>query len=502
MPVAQTCCFTEDVRPSGAVAVLVAAVLGLTSCTSSRPDKTASIEWGDCAGVTDVHAANLPAERSARLEFSCGAVDVDLDPAHAEAGTLAVQLIRIHQSGGAGKEPLLLIAGGPGQSGVEYAAVAAGLLPEALLDRFDLIGFDPRGVGRSQQIRCGHKDSDPPGLPDLLTPTGYTRAADTMRVRTAECATALGSKAALFSTTATAVDIDRIRSALDRPALTYLGWSYGAKLGAEYARLYPDKVRAAVLDAPSNPRTTWIETVERQVAGFEDAFDQFAAWCANQDRCRALGATRGFVTDLVRRAEQSPIPSGRPGDDVPTYGTDVLDAVAGALYDDARWPDFADGLAEATAGDSGTLRDLADAARSGEDAADAQLVINCNDSAPGPTETEIRAAGARFAQQYPLFGVWLSWFLFGCTFWEPDRHTLQPPVAATDHPILVVGTRHDPATPYSGAVDMASSLGTAQLLTWEGQGHGAVGRNECITRLVTDYLASLTVPPRSTRCPA
>lgn len=416
-----------------------------------------------------------------------------------------MQLIRIHQSGGQPtKDPLLLIAGGPGQSGVEYAGVAAGLLPEAILDRFDLVGFDPRGVGHSQPIRCEHAAPGPPTFPDLLTAAGYARAADQMRRRTEECATALGSKAALFNTTATAVDIDQIRSTLGQPTLTYLGWSYGAKLGAEYARLYPDKVRAAVLDAPSNPGTTWIETVERQVAGFEHAFDQYTAWCATQGRCARLGTVRTFVGDLVRKAEKEPIPSGRRGDDVPTYGVDIIDAVVSALYDDARWPDLTDGLAEATDGDSGTLRELADAARGGDEdsnATDALFVINCNDSAPGPTEAEIKAAGYRFAKQFPLFGVWGSWQLFGCAFWQPTRHTLQPPVAATTHPIVVVGTRHDPATPYTGAVAMAASLGTAELLTWEGQGHGAVGRNDCINRFVADYLASLKVPPHSTRCP-
>lgn len=489
-------------RPFGAV-VVVAAALGLGSCTSSPVDESASIGWRDCAAVTDVGAANLP---SGRFEFHCGLVDVDLDPGRKEAGTVAVQLIRVHRSGGAGsKDPLLLIAGGPGQSGVDYAGVAAGLLPDAVLDRFDLIGFDPRGVGHSGPIRCEHVDSGPPKFPDLLSAAGYAQAAGEMREGTEECATPLGAKAALFSTTATAVDIDRIRSVLGQSTLTYVGWSYGAKLGAEYARLYPDKVRAAVLDAPSNPRTTWIETAERQVAGFEHAFDQFTAWCATQARCQRFGAVRSFVGDLVRKAQKSPISSGRPGDDVPTYGPDIIDAVVAALYDDDRWPDLADGLAEAADGDSGTLRDLADAVR-GDDkdsnATDANFVINCNDSAAGPTEAEIKAAGARFARQFPLFGVWGSWQLFGCSFWQPPRHTVQPPVAATPHPIVVVGTRHDPATPYSGAVAMAKSLGTAELLTWEGEGHTAVGRSDCITRLVADYLVSLTVPPHDTHCPA
>jgi pimeloyl-ACP methyl ester carboxylesterase len=486
--------------------LVVALALAMASCTSSPHGEPTAIEWGDCAAVTDVHAWSILPERAGRLEFRCGTLDVALDPAHTETGTLRMQLIRAHQSGGAAtKGILLLLAGGPGQSGVDSAGDLVSLLPNRLLDQFDVVAFDPRGVGHSQPIRCQHHDSGRPTFRDLLSPAGYDQAASEMRQYIDECATALGSKASLFSTTATAVDIDRIRAALDQPTLTYLGWSYGAKLGGEYARLYPDRVRAAVLDAPSNPTTTWIDTAERQIAGFEDTFDQFAAWCAAQGRCDAIGDVRTFVLDLVAEAEELPIPSGRPGDDIPTYGFDILDAVAGAMYDDVRWPDLADGLVEARNGDSGTLRGLVDAFRGDEDhpnVSDALLVINCNDSAPGPSEAEIKAAGARFAKQFPLFGVWGSWPLFGCSFWRPERHTLQPPVAATANPLLVVGTLHDPATPYTGAVAMATSLGTAELLTWEGNGHGAVGRSDCITRLVADYLVSLTIPPHETRCPA
>jgi pimeloyl-ACP methyl ester carboxylesterase len=384
---------TGRMRASG-IALIVALALGLASCTSSPSRGLTSIGWGDCAAVTDVHAANIPPQRARRLEFRCGTLDLALDPAHVAAGTVRVQLIRVHQSGGAAtKGPLLLLAGGPGESGVDFAGYAVGLLPDGVLDQFDLVAFDPRGVGRSKPIRCEHRDSGRPTFPDLLSPTGYAQAASQMRRLTDECATALGSNASLFSTTATAVDIDRIRAALDQPTLTYLGWSYGAKLGAEYARLYPDRVRAAVLDAPSNPTTSWIDTVERQIAGFEDTFDQFVAWCAAQGRCDALGDVRTFVGDLVGRAEKSPIPSRRPGDDTPTYGADIMDAVAGAMYDDVRWPDLADGLAEARNSDSGTLRELADALHDDDadsNASDALLVINCNDSAPAPAKPRSR----------------------------------------------------------------------------------------------------------------
>jgi pimeloyl-ACP methyl ester carboxylesterase len=132
-----------------------------------------------------------------------------------------VQLIRVHQSGGrATKQPLLLIAGGPGQSGVDFAPFAVGMLPDSVLDRFDVVGFDPRGVGHSLPIRCEHGDPGPHAFPDLLTATGYARAASERRQFAEECAITLGSKAGLFNTTATAGDIDRIRAALGQSTLT------------------------------------------------------------------------------------------------------------------------------------------------------------------------------------------------------------------------------------------------------------------------------------------
>jgi pimeloyl-ACP methyl ester carboxylesterase len=448
----------------------------------------------------------LPAARLDKLEFSCGTLAVQLDPAAPGSDDVVLQLVRVHQAGGSQvKTPLLLIAGGPGQSGVELATSSVVLLPDALLDRFDLVGFDPRGVGRSQPITCEHRAPARPTFPDLLTDDGFRRTAQEIRTFADECASSLGASASLFSTTATATDIDHIRAALDQPTLTYIGWSYGAKLGAEYARLHPDKVRAAVLDAPTDPNISWTQTVEAQVAGFESTFDQFVTWCTDQGACSGLGDVEEFLRDLVDQALRTPIPSGRPGDVVATNGVEVLDAVASAMYDDLRWPDLAAGLVEASRGDSGTLRDLIDAARDPDDvhAGDAQFVINCNDSAPGPTEAAIKAAGRRFVEEFPLFGLWGSSQLFGCAYWTPERHTLQPPAAATTTPVVVVGTRFDPATPYSGAESMASILGNARLLTWEGNGHTAVGRNECITDLVVDYLNTLALPPpTSSICPA
>ena len=484
----------------GAAAVLA---LGLSGCTTSPGD--APIHWGSCAGIADPTSSGLPVSRLDRIDMGCATLPVPLDPDSADGEQIDVQLVRVHQSGARdGRTPLLLIAGGPGQSGVDLASWAPGMLPESLLDRFDLIGFDPRGVGRSHPITCPQAGTQPLTSPNFGSDAGYERTAQLVRGFADRCAAALGRDAALFNTAATAADIDRIRIALGVEQLTYIGWSYGAKLGAEYARQNPSRVRAAVLDAPTDPTTTWLQTVEQQAAALEASFDDFAAWCATSPSCPAIGDARALVADVLAKAEHSPIPSGRPGDAEPTTSVQVVDAVISAMYDTVRWPDLANGMLEADRGDSGTLRDLADAARGTDPhSGDAAFVINCNDSAEGPADDEIRAAGATFVRRFPLFGRSISWQLFGCAFWTAHRHTLQPPTAATQHPLLVVGTRNDPATPYNGAQSMAASLGNARLLTWEGGGHTAVGRSPCITGLVAAYLESLTIPgDRATTCPA
>jgi pimeloyl-ACP methyl ester carboxylesterase len=502
----------------------LAGVLGLLTvvATTACSTRAASdgIAWGDCTSVVDVSAAALPAERLGRLQFSCASVPVPLDPERSASGdatapgrTIAVQLIRVHRRAEGAptsepeppRPPLLLIAGGPGQSGVDYALVAAGYyIPTRLLDRFDLVGFDPRGVARTSPIRCQHKETGPMPLPDLVSANGYEEISASVREATGECLSRLGDSAGLYNTTATAHDIDQIRAALGQRELTYVGWSYGAKLGAEYARLFPTRVRAAVLDAPTDPTVPWVDTVDRQLAGFEASFDRFVAWCRSQPSCERLGGDiRAFASSLVERAERAPIRSGRPGDTDPSNGTDLINGIASALYDDVRFPDLADGLAEAEAGDSGTLRELAEAGRGkDENATDAQRVINCNDSRPEPSVAEVRAAAARLVERYPLFGAWGSGHLLQCMFWTAPRHTLAPPVAPTTHPLVVVGTLHDPATPYAGAEAMSKSLGDAVLVTWEGSGHTAFGRSPCVNDHVTRYLADLAVPQVGTRCPA
>ena len=463
------------------------------------------LRWGGCQDLTDLSAPPMPPERLAQLTFTCGTVRVPLDEGRPEAGQLTIQLIRATTvpRSTSRRPTVVLVPGGPGQSGVDNHAFLVGRMSDRLLSTFDVVGFDPRGVHHSGQIHCEHEEH-PPTLPDLLSDAGYARAAAEIRTGTEECLRSLGTRAALFGTTAAAGDLDAIRLVLGEEKLTYVGGSYGAKLGAEYAHRFPSHIRAGVLDAPTDPQTPWITTVEHQVAGFEDSLDDFVAWC-RKESCRRLPDVRGFIAALVGKADRSPIRSGRPSGDEPLVGSQVLDAVVSAMYDPLRWPDLAEGLVEADDGDSGTLWDLVDASGGGpaaHDEGDARFVINCTDSPPGPSEAEIRSAGARFRDQFPTLGVWGSWPLLGCSLWTA-RHTLTPPTAPSAPPLVVVGTVHDPATPYAGAVSMAKVLGNGSaLLTWEGSGHTAFTRSPCIDALVDEYLISLALPTDGTRCPA
>ena len=202
-----------------------------------------------------------------------------------------------------------------------------------------------------------------------------------------------------------------------------------------------------------------------------------------------------------------PIPSGRPQGDVPASDATIINAILGLLYSEANWPHLDDALAEAALGDSGSIHEAIDRSsgrvRDPEqpEGPDANQVINCTDARPGPPKPAIVAAARRLASAYPVFGRYGSWWLIGCKYWTGERHVLPVPEVAGAPPILVVGTRHDPATPYAGAVAMARVIGSGHLLTWEGHTHTAYGQTDCIAEAVDAYLVDLVVPEKGTVCP-
>ncbi|GLZ35993.1 protease [Lentzea sp. NBRC 105346] len=478
------------------------AVFVLLGCAPNAAEPQA-VAWTDCADLIPFGPDGTRPEIARRLDVGCGTLEVPLDHEHADGQKISLKLIRLHhreQTDRIGS--LVLNPGGPGASGVDFAARFVSMATESLLKRFDVIGFDPRGVGESAPIKC-NEGADLDRMIDTIAPVP-----DEARRMATSCAAKLGASAQFFNTEATARDLDLIRRATGDARLTYAGFSYGAKLGATYAHLFPASVRALVLDGPSFPLVDDLGTAERQLRGFEDAFDEFARDCATRPSCRELGDLRALVAKLVTQAQATPLTHENPADRRRTSGGTVLHGVLSALYDNARWQPLEDALRLGLKGDGTTFFDLSDAGtgrrRDGTypNMIDAGFVINCTDGATVPTEEQITSTAARWAKDYPLFGVYQAGALYGCRYWDAPKHPPATPTAPAAPPILVIGTVHDPATPYQGAVELAATLGSGVLLTSEGEGHTAYLRSPCVDKLVETYLISGNAPKAGTRCPA
>jgi len=493
--------------PLRCASTAVVVAFALAACGPAANEDRTGLTLGDCPPQLAAQLVRYAPGLAPKVDLGCGQLVVPLDYAHPEGEQITLQVIRArHQQQPARIGSLIFNPGGPGDPGVEYAPYLLSWLPESLLKRFDVVTLDPRGTGGSAPINC----PAPPEAktPNVLTEAGFARAVQLDRQRSQRCLEVLSSRAPHFNTQAAARDIDRLRAAVGDQTLTFLGLSYGAKLGAEYARRSPTSVRAAVLDGPGTPSATAFEGIVRQTKGFEETFDLYAKGCLTRLTCQ-LGDPHTFAKRLVAKADLAPIPSGRGADARRADGLEVLDAVRTAMYDKQRWSDLDKVLYDASKLNSSAglfaMREplhgppIEDSAPA--DFIDAYYVTNCNDSAVGPTDEQLRAASHAMARDYPIFGAHDAFTLFECKTWQPQRAVLEPPVAPTPNRLLVVGTIHDSATPYAGAVALTKTLGNATLLTWDGENHTATAYSTCIADAVARYLIDLTVPPDETHCP-
>lgn len=514
-------------RSRGYPVLLLAIALITAGCTStgsagsagwidtSRPSEVdghppvQDIAWEDCtAAVEQILGEPFPLP----VRFDCARLEVPADYEDPEAGLLELEVLRA-VSTAADRDrigSLVVNPGGPGVSGLEAALTVALLSPEELLSGFDIVGFDPRGVGRSSPIECvddRFKDELVGADPTPTSEPEIAAAIERFTQLVTACQDTHGERLANFNTGYTARDMDRLREALGDEQLTYLGYSYGTTLGSTYAELFPERVRAMVLDGAVDPDLGPVEFVQGQAAGFEQAFDTFAQACiAIGPACPIGPDPRQFVTELLAAAERNPIPQAS-GD--PRQGTAgfVFNGVVAALYAEETWPILAEALAAAAAGDATGIIALADAisGRTPEgytNQLEANTTINCNDFGVQISEREIRAYVEEWSTTYPLFGAFGAVSLSTCAAWDSDQNPLPERDAEGADPVLVIGTVGDPATPYDGSRAMAEQLDSGVLLTWEGQGHTAFPKTECITGAVVGYLLDLAVPAEGTTCPA
>jgi pimeloyl-ACP methyl ester carboxylesterase len=467
------------------------------------------IAFTDCTDVLKLGRIKFPPGRRAKISLGCGTVDVPLDYHDPNGTTIRLQLIKVHDSDDTRPTGELLVnPGGPGGDGLNLAIGLATEVSDRLLKHFDLIGFDPRGVGLSSPIRCmsdADKDRMNSASPDVLTPSGFAAAKAQAASFVRACESRYGSALAEYDTVNTARDMDLIRQAVGDKQMNYLGFSYGTELGAQYAHLFPGTIRSFVLDGAVDPLTGPITTFANQLNGFERAFDQFADHCVTTAPCKSLGDPRQVVYSINDQVLKSPMPTGSSR---PLTSNLALTGVLDALYSRSQWPRLASALIAAQHNDGSGLLALADdynerlSGGQYTNIADANLTISCNDSPPGPSDATIRATAQRWAKQFPMFGAWAAPSLFSCQHWQPDRTIPPKPTAATDKTVLVIGNVHDPATPYPGALDLARTMGNAEVLTWDGEGHTSyLQGSSCINNDVDNYLISGTLPPQHTTCP-
>jgi pimeloyl-ACP methyl ester carboxylesterase len=503
---------------SATLAIGVAAGVLITASCSTSSD-VSSVEANETADETDTEAGGTVAagtldwgacedEPAVEIDLQCSTLEVPLD--HEEPGgeTIDIALARIPATDTDQRiGSLVFNPGGPGGSGIEFLSSAAIAVPPEISERFDLVGFDPRGVGASSAVECEIEIDDNIVLLEAGDDEGWNGLLAEATANADSCTDETSALAPHVGTNNAARDLDLIREALGDEQLSFVGFSYGTRLGATYAELFPENVRALVLDGGVKPTDDLAELDEEQGAGFDLALENFAAACEADVDCvlNELGPTLDIYAGLVSEiAEVGSFETDDP-DRVLTPGELQL-GVAAALYSKDVWPYLAQALYLAETEQDGTLLQILGDGLVGrqpdgtyDNSQVANLLINCADDPNRPDADTQR----ELADDAAAGSEWFDDFLratTGCigTPDPVDPLILGPADGAS--PILVIGNTGDPATPYEWSVALADSLTSAVLFTVEAEGHTAFLTIDCVEPVVVAYLVDLEVPSSGDGC--
>ncbi|WP_329334976.1 alpha/beta fold hydrolase [Streptomyces sp. NBC_00663] len=500
-----------------ASAVLLSSVLAGCGDDAKDQDLTAQkLSWKDCqAPSTAEGGGDAPSPLPDGDEWQCATLKAPRDWDEPKGDTIELALIRARASGDESKRigSLIFNFGGPGGSGVTTLP-AFGEDYAKLRTRYDLVSFDPRGVGRSAPVECLDDLQLDAYFQQDATPddaTERTKLLDNTKEFNAACED--NSKKVLphVRTTDAARDMDLMRQVLGDDRLHYFGISYGTELGGVYAHLFPKRVGRAVFDAVVDPTEDSEQGSLGQTKGFQLALDNFAEDCVSKTEDCPIGDTAQDVKDriakLLKDLDRTPIPGVGLRKLTQTAATS---GIAQSLYSQDFWEYLTEGLDQAYAGDGRVLMLLADSMNGrNEDGTysnltAANIAINCADDKARYTEDFVEQKLAEFRSASPVFGDYLAWGMVSCTDWAVSGAAEHPDVsAAGSAPILVVGNTGDPATPYEGARRMVDALGegVGVELTYKGQGHGAYdSKNRCVQTAVNGYLLDGRVPAAGTVC--
>ncbi|MGI5285971.1 alpha/beta hydrolase [Nonomuraea polychroma] len=478
-------------------AVLAGCGIGNESADTSAPTakNAGTVAWTKCTDLTGADGkptAPLPG-------VDCGKIQVPLDHAKPDGEKIDLALIRVKATGDDRLGSLVFNFGGPGGSGVDTLALAARAFG-SLGTRYDLVSFDPRGVERSSGVKCGGQ------VEKLLEADSDAEGDRLAKEFAAACQKDSGKILPYVGTVQAAKDLDLIRAAVGDPRLNYFGLSYGTHLGAVYATHFPKNVGRFVLDSAFDPTGTFEERAVIQATGFDRAFEAFAKDCVAQS-CE-LGAdpaaVERTVEQLLDTLKDKPL---MVGNRELTYGLAQL-AVITPLYAKATWPMLEQAVAAAIKGNGTAMLTLADSytGRKADGtyttAMTSLQAINCADSTERPTAAEAAQINERIEQIFPILATEASSGV--CAHWPVPGDDAAKRIDATGSaPIVVIGGKGDPATPYQWAETLTRQLKTGVLVTYEGEGHGAyLSGNGCVMKAVDAYVLEGTVPAQNTTCPA
>lgn len=491
--------------PLAALALLASPVTALDPAARPEPARPPALTWTGCA-----------APQAPGTPYECATARVPLDYRDPGGATLDLPLVRVKAADPARRiGTLVLQPGGPGNSGVDFVRGNYADLPAELRDRFDVLGFDARGVGRAAQVRCWDDAQYSQAVTRALGrpgADGLGRAVAEADDFNAACLRNSADRVSYVGTGYVARDLDLIREAVGEQQLSFYGRSFGTFIGTVYADAFPTRVRAMALDGAYDP----IAYAERpysydlpQFLALDQAVGRLLDWCgAEPDACAFGGGDpRGAFDRLVRSLDANPVPI--PGKGTANGYTLVYRLMFNINGGRADWPGLAAALARAEARDPASFL-LAPPSPGSFAFLTPNVVVECNDRVYPEGEFVLGMHLAAESHLAPLLGPAMAYgpptydhnHAPACTRWPAERASRHegPYTAQGSAPLLVLGTTGDPDTPYQDAVALTGLLDNARLLTFQAEGHTAFGRSTCARAAVVRYLADGVLPPEGTVC--
>ena len=486
---------TRTGKITAAITVFALALFSTVSYIQSRPEIPTNLA---------AYYAQQLQWQSCYENYQCADLLVPIDYTELKTGTFTISVLKYPTTGEKKLGSLIVNPGGPGGSGVDYAYAAGYLFSPAILNAYDIVGFDPRGVSRSEPIVCvSDKELDANYASDSKPDNEqeFTRTLIESKKFIQQCEEK-NKYLTSFSTANAARDMDILRQAVGDKQLNYMGKSYGTFLGTLYAQFFPDKVGRMVLDGAVDPSISNFQQGLTQAVGFDKAFAAFVTDCAKRSDCPLPKDNKAAIDEMKKILSQlENKPNKRLSESLALLGT------ASALYDSATgWPELRAAIKAVKQGKAGKFLELADeyTGRTEEgdynaNEFDSGAIIDCLDFTDARSVKQMKEDAKVFAEQAPLFGPYLAYGGLVCQYFGTPQATEVVPTK-TANPVVIIGTTGDPATPYEWAQGLNKILTNSVLISLIGDGHTGQGQgNKCVDGQVDDFYLT-KVAPRERIC--